>query len=159
MHCNTLGATKWYFNGSLHTVVYKTMRERINWENKELKNHKQTSVGLPEINTMIKSIYRAPCSSDNYHQRSRQEQVIIFRLQTGHNKLNAHMNKPFRLISFPRCSCGEADQTAQHLLHVCKDYRTLRMRLSGRCNQASRNNYGPVGMLQTTVQFIVETGL
>jgi hypothetical protein len=31
------------------------------------------SVSLPEINTMIKSIYRTPCSSDNYHQLSRQE--------------------------------------------------------------------------------------
>jgi ribonuclease HI len=26
------------------------------------------SVSLPEINTMIKSIYRTPCSSHNYHQ-------------------------------------------------------------------------------------------
>jgi hypothetical protein len=30
------------------------------------------------------------------------------------------MNKHFRL-SPPRCSCGEADQTAQHLLQECKD--------------------------------------
>jgi hypothetical protein len=38
---------------------------------------------------MIKSIYRTPCSSHNYHQWSKQEQVIMFRLQTGHNRLNA----------------------------------------------------------------------
>jgi hypothetical protein len=38
---------------------------------------------------MIKSIYRIPCSSRNYHQRSKREQVIMFRLRTGHNRLNA----------------------------------------------------------------------
>jgi ribonuclease HI len=35
-------------------------------------------VSLQEMNTMIKSMYRTPCSSDNYHQLSRKEQVIIF---------------------------------------------------------------------------------
>jgi hypothetical protein len=107
---------------------------------------------------MIKSIYRTPCSSDNYHQRSRQEQVIIFCLRTGHNRLNAHMNKPFQLVSFPHCSCGKADQTAQHLLQVCKDYR-LRTRLWPIQPSIQEQLYGPVGILQTTLQFIVETGI
>jgi hypothetical protein len=51
MHCNTLGATKWYFNGSIHTVVYTTMRKRINWQNKELKNHKPTTVSTSQKST------------------------------------------------------------------------------------------------------------
>jgi hypothetical protein len=42
MHCKTFGATKWYFNGSLHNVVCSAMRKRINWRSKELKNHKPT---------------------------------------------------------------------------------------------------------------------
>ena len=123
------------------------------------KPRTNNNVSLPEINTMIKSIYRTPCSSDNYHQRSRQEQVIIFCLRTGYNRPNAHMNKPFQLVSFPRCSCGEADQTAPHLLQVCKDYRTLRMRLWSIQQNIQEQLHGPMGMLQTTVQFIVETGL
>jgi hypothetical protein len=56
------------------------------------------SVSLPEMNTMIKSIYRTPCLTDNYHQLSKQEQVIIFHLRTRHNRLNAHMNKRLRLV-------------------------------------------------------------
>jgi hypothetical protein len=36
------------------------------------KPQTNNSVSLPEINTMIKSIYRTPCSSHNYHQRSKQ---------------------------------------------------------------------------------------
>jgi ribonuclease HI len=40
------------------------------------KPQTNNSVSLPEINTMIKSMYRTPCSSHNYHQRSKQEQVI-----------------------------------------------------------------------------------
>jgi hypothetical protein len=45
------------------------------------KPQTNNSVNLPEMNTMIKSIYRTPCSTDNYHQLSRQEQVIVFRLR------------------------------------------------------------------------------
>ena len=30
---------------------------------------------------------------NSYHQLNRQEQVIIFRLRTGHNRLNHHMNQ------------------------------------------------------------------
>jgi uncharacterized membrane protein len=56
------------------------------------KPQTNNNVSLPEINIMIKSIYRTPCSSNNYHQWSRQEQVIILCLRTGHNRLNAHMN-------------------------------------------------------------------
>jgi hypothetical protein len=81
-------------------------------------------VSLPEMNTMIKSIYRTPCSTYNYHQLSRQEQVIIFRLQTGHNRLTAQMNKCicFQLVPpHPCCSCEEADQIAQYLLQECKN--------------------------------------
>jgi hypothetical protein len=39
------------------------------------KPQTNNSVSLPEMNTMIKLIYRTPCSTNNYHQRSRQEQV------------------------------------------------------------------------------------
>jgi hypothetical protein len=53
------------------------------------KPQTNSSVSLPEINIMIKSIYITSCSSENYHQRSMQEQ-LIFCLQTGHNRLIAY---------------------------------------------------------------------
>jgi hypothetical protein len=65
MHCKTMGAPEWYCSGSPPTVVYKAMRKLIKWQNKELKKAQtNNSVCLPEMNTMIKSIYRTPCSID-----------------------------------------------------------------------------------------------
>jgi hypothetical protein len=46
------------------------------------KPQTNNSVSLPEMNKTIKLIYRTPCSTDNYQQLSRQEQVIIFRQRT-----------------------------------------------------------------------------
>ena len=73
------------------------------------------SVSLAEMKTIIKSLFRTPRSSDGYHSLTRQEQVILFRLRTGHNRLNHHMHKRFKLVSSPLCPCGEADQTTTGL--------------------------------------------
>ena len=123
------------------------------------KEQTTNNISLPEMNTIIKTLFRTPQSTDSYHQLTRQEQVIIFRLRTGHNRLNCHMNKRFRLAPSPRCPCGEADQTAEHVLQECGDYRPLRARFWPRPMSFRDKLYGPVEVLQTTAQFILESRL
>ena len=123
------------------------------------KEQTDNSISLQEMNTIIKSLFKTPQPRDSYHQLTRQEQVIILRLRTGHNRLNNHMNKRFRIAPSPRCPCGEADQTAEHVLQECGDLRAQRMRLWPRLPSFRDQLYGPVEMLRTTAQFILDSKL
>ena len=50
-------------------------------------NQTNKPVSIEETTTIIKSIFRNRGNTrDNYHNLSRKEQVIIFRLRTGHNR-------------------------------------------------------------------------
>ena len=55
--------------------------------------------------------------SDSLHKQNRPEQVILFRLRTGHNRLNAHMYK-FKVGESEMCPCNTDIMTAEHLLHT-----------------------------------------
>ena len=48
----------------------------------------ETLATYSEISTLIKSLYTKPIQKGDYHQLQRKEQVIIFRLRTGHERLN-----------------------------------------------------------------------
>ena len=56
---------------------------------------------------------------DDYHLLSREQQVVLVRLRTGHNRLNSHMHSKLKLASSPTCPCGQKDQTTDHLLQRC----------------------------------------
>ena len=43
--------------------------------------------------------------SDSLHKLNRPEQVILFRLRTGHNRLNAHMYSKFKVGESEICPC------------------------------------------------------
>ena len=43
---------------------------------------------------------------------------MMYIMETGHNRLNAHMDPKFKLAPSPTCSCGQEDQTAEHILTV-----------------------------------------
>ena len=51
-----------------------------------------------EKKTIIKSTFKGVNQKDDYHLLNREDQVILFRLRTGHNRLNHHMNKKFKLV-------------------------------------------------------------
>ena len=55
------------------------------------KEQKDNGVSLPEMKTIFKSLFRPRSARDNYHQLTRPQQVIIFRLRTGHNRRNHHV--------------------------------------------------------------------
>nr|KAG5700272.1 hypothetical protein BaRGS_022899 [Batillaria attramentaria]KAG5710737.1 hypothetical protein BaRGS_035139 [Batillaria attramentaria] len=123
------------------------------------KEQTENSVNLTEMNTIIKTLFRTPQPRDSYHQLTRQEQVIIFRLRTGHNRLNCHMNKRLKLVPSPRCPCGEADQTAEHVLQECRDLRSLRARTWPKPRDLWEKLHGPVEVLRETIHFMTDSGL
>ena len=65
-------------------------------------------VSLPANKTLIKP----KSSKDDYQLLERWEQVIIFRLRTGHKRLNAHMWTKLKLSTSLLCDCGQEQHTA-----------------------------------------------
>ena len=63
---------------------------------------------------------------DQHHQNSaetkkgdlldRPGQLVLARLRSGHNRLNAHMHRKLKIVPSPSCPCGEEDQTTEHVL-------------------------------------------
>ena len=64
--------------------------------------------------------------SDNLYKLNRQEQVILFRLRTGHNKHNAHMHSKFKVGESEMCPCNADIVTAEHLRQHCQLHDALR---------------------------------
>ena len=81
---------------------------------------------------------------DDYHILSEEEQVVLprfcsghnrlndhmatnMRLLSGHNRLNDHMATNMRLLSPPLCAWGLENQTDQQILQRRLSYGTLRM--------------------------------
>ena len=90
---------------------------------------------------------------------TRKEQVDIFRLRTGHNRLNSHMNKKMKKVSSPLCPCGEAEQDSRHVLQDCRQQHRERKELWPTATSLHEKLYGPVEMLQRTALFLTRTGL
>ena len=111
------------------------------------------------MTTIIRSLHRQPQAEDSYHQLSRQQQVIIFRLRTGHNRLNHHMSRKFRLAPSPLCPCGLAEQTAEHILQDCPRLRELRDEIWPGPTGLWEKLHGCVGALQKTADFIMKSNL
>ena len=123
------------------------------------KKQPETRASFREVKTIIKSLHRPTKLTDGYQGLSRAEQVCICRLRTGHNRLNHHMHTRFRIGESPRCPCGVAAQTAEHILQYCLTYSDLRKRLWPTVNQFEDKVYGTAVALRTTFKFIEETGL
>ena len=60
------------------------------------------------------------------HKLNRTEQVILFRLRTGHNRLNAHTYNTFKVGESEMCPCNADIMTAEHLLQHCRLHDALR---------------------------------
>ena len=78
-----------------------------------------TSVSYSE---KVAIMMRPRQEKDAYHQLSRPEQVVIVRLRSGHNRLNAHMYRKYKLVPSPLCPCGEEEQNTEHILQRCKQH-------------------------------------
>ena len=58
-------------------------------------------------------------SKDPIHSLPRHDQVMIFRLRNGHNKLRHHMHSRLKVGDSSGCPCGEPRQDGSHILQDC----------------------------------------
>jgi hypothetical protein len=122
------------------------------------QQQQENPVCLTEMKTINKSLFKTPQQQDSYHQLTRSDQTTIFRLRTGHNRLNQHLNSHENIPS-PMCSCGETEQDTAHILQTCKNHQAWREEIWPLPTTLQEKLYGPVDALQKTTRFVAETEL
>ena len=95
------------------------------------------------------------CKTDPYYHLSREDQVIIFRLRTGHNRMNAHM-KRINLTQSDFCPCGNAPMTPDHILQDCQNFIQVRRSLWPQQTPLRTKLFGDLRALQRTAKFVKE---
>ena len=113
------------------------------------------SANLKEKTTLIKAAFRSTTSKDAYSHLTRQQQVIILRLRTGHCRLNAHMHR-LKLATTPLCPCGKAPQTPEHVLQTCPNLSRLRQKTWPSGKSLHSKLYGSHQELVDTTSFVLE---
>ena len=94
---------------------------------------------------------------DPYYELDRSEQVLIFRLRTGHNRMNHHMFTKFKIGSTDQCPCAAGAMTAEHLLQTCPLYKVLRKRFWSQPTSLQNKLFGCLDDLRRTATFARET--
>ena len=92
------------------------------------KEQVDRSASYPEVKTIIRAGQLSGWRSerprynkaDPYNLLTRREQVTIFRLRTGHNRLSYHLYSKLRIGYSEQCPCGTSSQTTGHLLQSCR---------------------------------------
>ena len=99
--------------------------------------------------------------ADPCYLLTRREQVTVFRLRTGHNRLNYHRYSKLRVGYTEQCPCGRptGSQTREHLLQSCPIYEPLRKGIWPDHTPVARMLYGSLRDLRCTASFIEETGV
>ena len=97
--------------------------------------------------------------SDSYHLLRRGDQVKIFRLRTGHNRLRHHLYSKFGIGQSDECPCAQGPMTAEHILQSCPSYTAVRSNVWPSPTALETKLYGTLEDLQRTANFIRDTGL
>ncbi|XP_041349619.1 ribonuclease H1-like [Gigantopelta aegis] len=121
----------------------------------QAKNSSATTSNSKRKTPIIKAIMRSPKNKDSYHLLTRQQQVTLFRLRTGHNRLNSHMHRKFRLASSPICTCGQEDQTTEHILHRSPQQQKIREEIWPHKESLATKLYNNKKDLERTMLFVV----
>ena len=123
------------------------------------EEQENNTVSLTELNTITKALFKTPAEKDSIHLLTRPEQVTIFRLRTGHNRLNKHLHSKLKAVPSPMCPCGEAEQDASHILQDCRNLQQMRKKLWPEPTPLEDKLYGTADSLQRTTTFLTWTGL
>ena len=136
---------------------------------KEASKSEQTdkATSYEEEKTLIKrkmqeewnKMHPSKNKTDPYYQLTRREQVIVFRLRTGHNKLRRHLYNKFKIGDTDMCPCGEDIQDTEHILQACGLYTTQRLGIWPTPTDANLKLYGALEDLRRTAAFVVDAGL
>ena len=116
-------------------------------------------ITIKQKNTIIKNMFRVKTIHDDYHKLDRAGHVILIRLRTGHNRLNAHMYKKMKLVASSMCICNIEDQTTEHILQRCPNHtNNIRNQLWPDNTTLQQKRYGTLEELRRTVSFIQQSG-
>ena len=96
---------------------------------------------------------------DPYYQLTRHEQVIIFRLRTGHNRLRRHLYNKLKIGETDKCPCGDDVQDAEHILQICRLHNHSRLKIWPTPEESTRKLFGDLEDLRRTAAFIIEARL
>ncbi|KAK7098826.1 hypothetical protein V1264_003054 [Littorina saxatilis] len=110
------------------------------------------------IKTIIKNKRKTRAEKDDYHLLQREEQVVLLRLRTGHNRLNHHMATKLKLFPSPLCPCGK-NQTADHILQACPYHSALMDTIWPEETALQKKLCGPKEDLERTARFALQSGL
>ena len=134
------GTTKEQVDRSTSYVEVKTILK--------VKQHSKWMLNHPQYN-----------KTDPYYLLTRREQVTVFRLRKGHNRLNHHLYSKLQISHTEQCPCGTGSQTTEHLLQSCPIYKLLRKGIWQDHTPIACKLYGSLGDLWGTATFIGETGV
>ena len=126
-----------------------------------------TSVSYKDEKTIVRSIVQkrwfqqhpAHNKNDSYYSLSRADQVIILRLRTGHNRLNAHLYNKMRIGQSEMCPCNTAAMTTEHLLQHCPLHVALRSSTWPEERTLNEKLHGGRAALERTAAFVRQTGV
>ena len=125
-------------------------------------NAKVIGRGKTLIHNKKKAIFH--CKTEGYnpnqdalHQLLRHQQTIIFRLRTGHCRLNSHL-KRIGVKTSAQCPCGEEDQTPEHDLQTCSLHQQARQQIWPTCVSLKTKLWGSAEDLFLTSKYAALTG-
>ena len=66
---------------------------------------------------------------DSIHKINMSDQVVLFRLRTGHNKMNAHIFNKLKIAETDGRPCNTGPMNTEHVLRHCPAHKDLRREL------------------------------
>ena len=108
---------------------------------------------------LIRALTMPRPQRDDYHMLSREQQVVLVRLRTGHNRLNSHMHDKLKLASSPTCPRGQEDQTTEHVLQRCPLHKATREDVWPVSTSLTTKLYSCKQDLEKTTSFIFRAAL
>ena len=123
-------------------------------------------VSYSEAKTIIKTCHRnawkerigVTAQTDNIDLLNRKQQVMLFRLRTGHCRLLGHLYR-LQVAHSDECPCGTSSQTPEHILQSCPLYNNSRKETWNEAVDLNEKLWGTVESLRKTTDFITKTGL
>ena len=124
-------------------------------------------VTFDEEKTIIKSLARKKWlqkhpnynEKDDYYRLKREDQVILFRLRTGHNRMHAHMHGKLKIGTTDRCPCNTGPMTTEHLLQICPTQDALRKTMWPDRTELKTQLFGNLEELRRTANFVRSSGV
>ena len=135
--------------------------DRLAKEGGQLEQHDK-QVSYAEEKAIIKALFKKkwkqqhPNSnpSDCYQKLNRPDQVILFRLRTGHNRL-----RKFKIGESEKCPCGAAVMNTEHLLQHCPLHNATRQETWPEPTPVRDKLHGDLVDLRRTASFVRATGV